>query len=105
MAYAIGARLLDYGAQHRLRGFRRRRAYRHHVRVCARHVHRMCSVWAYAAILPLLTTQGQLLGRAQGHRGQGHRPFDPVSTCFAAAAAAAVAASLRPAEAAPLRRG
>ena len=36
-----GARLLDPSAQHRLRTFRRRRAFRFHARVRARHVHAM----------------------------------------------------------------
>jgi hypothetical protein len=58
MVHATGARLLNLGAQHRLRAFRCRRAYRHHARVCApwrgaRHVyvctacvHGMCTACA-----------------------------------------------------------
>ena len=38
---STGARLLDPSAQHRLRTFRRRRAFRFHARVRARHVHAM----------------------------------------------------------------
>ena len=48
---STGARLLNPSAQHRLRTFPRRRAYRFHARVRARHVHGMCMCMCMACVV------------------------------------------------------